>query len=500
MTENPPVIELLGVSKRFGEFQLTDININLNKGEIHVLVGENGTGKSTLMKMIGGWFPQDEGVILYKGTRCSYSSISDAVEGGILYLHQDLQNFDNLTVAENIFFRSLSGKKKGFFFFNPEKIQAKCLAIFKELNMHTDPQARLGTLGFAEKQLISAVRAYVSTAEVVIFDEPSSAMGDPEREILFNIVRALKERGTAIFYISHRLDEIETIGDRVSVLDRGTIRRTSLCNEVGSQGIVEMMIGEVHKERYPRLSSRKGRTLLHVENLTLPPILKGVSLTLRKGEIVGITGLMGSGRTLLANCLFGIARPESGIITVRGEERRFNHPLEAMEAGISLIPEDRVENGIFPIHTVKSNITSAALKRFVNKLTLDERFIYELTGKYVDELSIAPGHADDVVRNYSGGNMQKILIGRWLMQRSPIYIMDEPTRGIDAASKVDIYNTMNDIVEKGGAILLISSEIEEILGMCDRILVLAGGKIKGEMSREEATKEKILRLATDERA
>ncbi|MBB6479756.1 sugar ABC transporter ATP-binding protein [Spirochaeta isovalerica] len=498
MTANSALIELIAVKKRFGDFQLEDINIDLYKGEIHVLVGENGTGKSTLMKMIGGWFPQDEGVILYKGIHYSFSSISEAVEGGILYLHQDLQNFENLTVAENIFFRTLSGRKKAFFYFNPEKIQARCLSVFKELNIKIDPQARLGSLGFAEKQLISAVRAYVSKAEVIIFDEPSSAMGDPEREILFNIVRALKQRGTAIFYISHRLDEIQTIGDRVSVLDRGTIGKTCICSEVGSQGIVEMMIGEVHRERYPRLSSRKGRTLLNVENLTHSPILKGVSFSLRKGEIVGITGLMGSGRTLLAKCLFGIVKPEEGAISVRGMERRFNHPLEAMEAGISLIPEDRMENGIFSIHTVKTNMTSAALKRFVNKLSLDDRFIYELTGKYVDELSIAPGHADDVVRNYSGGNMQKILIGRWLMQRSPIYIMDEPTRGIDAASKVDIYNTMNDIVEKGGAILLISSEIEEILGMCDRILVLAGGKIKGEMSREEASKEKILRLATDE--
>lgn len=301
----------------------------------------------------------------------------------------------------------------------------------------------------------------------------------------------------AIFYISHRLDEIQRIGNRVSVLHKGKISKTSYCSDVGSQGIVEMMIGDVHRERYPRLTATKGNILLTVEGLTLPPVLKGVNLSLRKGEILGITGLMGSGRTVLAICLFGISKPQYGHIKVKGKEHVFNHPEDAMKAGISLIPEHRMENGIFSKHSLKSNMTSASLKRFSNNFSLDERFIYELTGKYVEELSIKPGHSDDIVRNYSGGNLQKILIGRWLMHRSPIYIVDEPTRGIDAASKVDIYNTMNDIVEKGGAILLISSEIEEILGMCDRILVLAGVKIRGEMNRTEASKEKILKLATD---
>lgn len=496
MTERDVIVELIDLGKSFGDFHLRNIKLDLCKGETHVLVGENGAGKSTLMKMIGGWFSPDEGILLYKGSSYDFTSISEAVKGGILYLHQDVQTFENLTVAENIFFRHLSGQKKSLFF-NPERIHARCREVFLDLGISIRPQTPLSQLGYAEKQLVSAVRAYVSKAEVIIFDEPSSAMGDHEREILFEIIERLKKRGTAIFYISHRLDEIQRIGDRVSVLDKGMIRQTSFCSDVGSQGIVEMMIGEVHKERYPRLTATKGKTLLSVENLTLAPVLKGVDLTLRRGEIVGITGLMGSGRTVLANCLFGISQPESGLIKVKGQEKSFKHPGDAMEAGISLIPEHRMENGIFRKHSLKSNMTSASLKRFRNGLSLDERFIYELTGKYVEELSIKPGHPDDIVKNYSGGNLQKLLIGRWLMHRSPIYIMDEPTRGIDAASKVDIYNTMNDIVEKGGAILLISSEIEEILGMCDRILVLAGGKIRGEMDRREATKEGILKLATD---
>ena len=294
------------------------------------------------------------------------------------------------------------------------------------------------------------------------------------------------------------MDEIRRIGDRVSVIHKGRIKGTESCDEVDKHSLVKMMSGDVNKERYPRLDGRHGGRVLSVEKLTLEPILKGVSFKLHNGEILGITGLMGSGRTLLANCLFGISRPTSGSLVVNGEKVSFNHPIEAMNCGISLIPEDRAENGIFSRHDLIHNITSATLRRFKLRGILDESFMRELTQDYVREMSIKPGNTGDIMDTYSGGNQQKVMVSRWLMNRSKIYIMDEPTRGIDAASKVDIYNAMNDMVNKGASIILISSEIEEILGMSDRVLVLAGGRIAAEMGRDNATKEKILDFATED--
>lgn len=493
-----PVIEFKGLEKRFDSIVLADINIDLYPGEVHVLIGENGSGKSTLMKLLGGWFPPDGGTILYKGEPCQFSSIHEAGKAGILYLHQDVQSFDNLSVAENIYFNIRNQNRRRNYLFEREKIHADCREVFNELGVRIDPLVLLGSLGYAERQLVAAVRAYITPAEVLIFDEPSSAMAEPDREILFSIVKTLKARGTAIFYISHRMDEIRQVGDRVTVLHQGRIVGTCGTSEVDREGLLRMMSGQVLRDRYPRLEAKRGPLVMRVENLALEPTLKDVSFDLHQGEILGITGLMGSGRTLLANCLFGVVKPKSGRIIINKKVVTFSNPKDAMDSGLSLIPEDRVNNGIFPKHNLVRNLTSATLRRFLDPIALDEKFMWELSKKYVSELSIVPGLSDDILETYSGGNQQKVVIGRWLMNRSRIYIMDEPTRGIDAASKIDIYNTMNDMLEKNAAIILISSEIEEILGMSDRILVLAGGRISSEMSRSEASKEKILLHATEE--
>jgi len=498
MNHGRPLLELKNIHKDFADFQLEEIDLQLYKGEIHVLIGENGSGKSSLMKLVSGWFLPDGGAILYRGEPVRFQSIHEARKNGIIYLHQDVQTFNNLTVAENVFFGRIPNLWGIRFFVNLERMLAECRKVFTDLHIPIEPDALLGKLGYAERQLVAAVRGYVSGAELVIFDEPTSAMSEPDREILFDILKRLKDNGTGIFYISHRMDEINRIGDRVSVIYKGRIRGTESCNSVDKTSLLKMMSGEVHKNHYPRLESEKGPIVMKVKNISLEPILKGVNFHLRKGEILGISGLMGSGRTLLANCLFGIVRPSGGYLEVNGEKVIFKHPAEAMSRGISLIPEDRAENGIFFRHDLIRNITTANLSRFKSGGMLNECYLRELTQKYVHEMNIKPGNTGDIIETYSGGNQQKVLISRWLMKRSKIYIMDEPTRGIDAAAKVDIYNTMNDIVDKGASIILISSEIEEILGMSDRILVLAGGRITAEMYRKEATKEKILELATDE--
>ena len=498
MTQRSPLIALRNIHKHFDGFELNDVNLDILPGEVHVLVGENGSGKSMLMKLIAGWFLPDAGTVFYRGEKVRFRSVYEARKRGILYLHQEVQSFENLSVAENVFFGCIPGLWGLPSLVDRNRMLSECRNIFRELDIHIEPSVCLGSLGYAERQLVAAIRGYVFGAQLLVLDEPSSSMGEHDRAVLFDIVTRLKARGTGIFYVSHRMDEIQRVGNRVSVMHRGCIRTTGDCSTVSPESLVEMMTGEVQRERYPRLGFRKGQVVLKVTGLTVDSILKGVNLTLHRGEILGVTGLTGSGRTLLANCLFGIVKPAGGRMEIQGKETTFNHPGDAMAKGISLIPEDRCKNGIFYNHDLIHNITSAALPRFRRRGVLDERFMIELTHEYVKEMSIRPGNTGDIMENYSGGNQQKVMVSRWLMRRSRIYIMDEPTKGIDAASKVDIYNTMNDMVEKGASIILISSEIEEILGMSDRILVLAGGRIAAEMNREEASKERILDYAVAE--
>ncbi len=494
-----PILQTHNLTKRFGEFLLDDISIELSRGEVHVVVGENGSGKSTLMKLLGGWFPPEKGTILLEGKPVVFSSISQARKNGIIYLNQDIQTFDNLTVAENVFFGELDSIGTSRLLVNRLKMSARCRKLFQELGISIDPDEKLERLGFAERQLIAAVQGYVSRADIIIFDEPSSAMSEPDREILFRIVRALKAENRAIFYISHRMDEIREIGDRVSVIAQGKLTHTQTCENLSHAKLISMMTGDVQKDRYPKLDRGAGTPILEIENLVLQPILKGVSFKLNRGEILGITGLMGSGRTLLANCLFGITKPDQGTISLEGNPVSFASPIDAMKAGISLIPEDRVDNGIFSKQDLVNNSTTAALRRFMKSSMLNDYDMQVITQEYVRLMGIAPGKNADSVITYSGGNQQKVLITRWLMNRSRIYIMDEPTRSIDVASKIDIYNTINDLASKGVSIILISSEIEEILGMCDRVLVLAKGIIACDLARNEATKATILAYATLEK-
>lgn len=491
-----PAAQLVNVSKQFPDFSLQQVSIDVFPGEVHVIVGENGSGKSTLMKLLTGWFPPDSGQILLGGQEIHLASIPEGQDSGLLYLHQDVHSFESLSIAENVYVGQLPRWRGIGVLFDRLRMVAQCRKVFTELEIDLDVQTPVRALGYAERQLITAVRAYVSNAQVIVFDEPTSAMNETDRDILFEIVDRLKADGRALFYISHRMDEIRRVGDRVTVLHDGQVVATRPCDEIDHDGLVRMMSGDVHRERYPRLERRPGPKVLQARNLVVDPILKGVTFNLRRGEILGITGLMGSGRSLLANCLFGIVTPESGEIEIDNVIVDFKHPSHAMSRGISLIPEDRAENGIFGRHDLVTNTTSASLSRFLKRYFLDERFMREVTSDYARELSIRPGNLNDLVETYSGGNQQKVLVARWLMHRSKIYIMDEPTRGIDVAARVDIYNAMNDLTTKGAGVILISSHIEEILGMCDRILVLAGGRIAAEMPWREASKEKILMYAT----
>jgi ribose transport system ATP-binding protein len=325
----------------------------------------------------------------------------------------------------------------------------------------------------------------VSEAKVIILDEPTATMSEKERKIFFEMLKRMRKKCRGIFYISHRMDEISTVGDRVTVLHHGRVVGTSETRAIGKEELVRLMSGNILKERYPRLDIKKEETVFSVERLEMKPILRNVSFELKKGEILGITGLMGSGRTCLASCLFGVIEPTGGKILIDRKQVKIRHPLDALKLGIALIPEDRDQNAIFHRLSLAANATIASLERFRRGLNLDEQIMGQLVQSYANQLSILPGGLDDLLFTYSGGNQQKVMI-------------DEPTRGVDITARVDIYNAIIDLVSKGAAVILISSDIEEILGMCDRTLVLSGGEIVCDLPREEASKSLILDYATNE--
>ncbi len=486
-------MEVTNLSRVFrGDFALSRINLDVLPGEVHVIVGENGSGKSVIMKTITGLFPPDSGEIRLDGSPVRFASIHEARSAGVLYQHQDLQLFDNMSVADNVCLESMGRT------YSQMHSLMRCREIFDELDVGLQPSALLGTLGYAEKQLVAVIKTLATPARVVILDEPSSAMSESEREVLFRIVRALRTRGTGVFYISHRLDEIREIGDRVSVIHRGHRVATSPVHDVSRTSLVRLMTGRSHHHRYPRTEVKPGPVVLSVRHLRSDPVLSDVSFDLHKGEIIGITGLMGSGRTRLAHCLIGEQPVEAGTVTIRGRVTRITTPGEALAHGLVLVPEDRIHDALFARFDLTANVTISSLSRFRTRYGLDLPTIRDLVRDYAERLAINPGLPDDIIGEYSGGNQQKAIVARAFMNRGTIYLLDEPTRGVDVAAKVDIYNAMNDLVAKGASIILFSSEIDEILGMADRIMVLAKGRIAGEMSHAEATKEAILNLATDD--
>ena len=495
---SPPLFELRSVSKALSpDFSLDKVSLGLERGEINVLVGRNGSGKSALMGLVAGQYAADSGDMYLEGERVRFGSVNEGKKAGITYQRQDPLLYDNLNVAENVFFHRLSIGSPFRGLVDPYKIREECAVLFERLGIPLEPGAAVASLGYTQRLLILAVQTYVADSRIVIFDEPTAGMTDPERQVLFGIVREIRARGAGVFYISHKLDEIAELADRVTVIHQGKVAGSMGAAEADRVRIIGLMTGRSYSERYPRLETRRGARVLSVEGLKSGSVLKDVNFSLHKGEILGITGLMGSGRTRLASCLFGAMKPSGGSIRLEGEVRSsFGHPAEAMSRGLALIPEDREHDSVFHFQDIIQNMSIAALERFRGPAGLDTRYMHELTSEYIRGLGIQPGNPDDSMHGYSGGNQQKIVVARWFMSLCKIYIMDEPTRGIDAAARIDIYNAMNDLVTKGGAIVLISSDIDEIVGMCDRVLVLSRGRMVCDLPRGEATKELLLDYAS----
>lgn len=483
------------VHLRVDNFSLSNISLDLFEGEIHVLMGENRSGKSLLMQIVCGLISPDSGSLYLNGAEIKHKgSLSDVV-----YIRQDAEMLTNLTIAENLYFHKLPYKNKLFRNIDHDKINYQCQQLFDELKLPVSVTDKVSSLGLAQRQIIEFCRAYITNAKIVILDDPFAALTQNERELLYRVVKSIKAKGAGIFYITHRLEDVFLLGDRISIIKGGQLIGTKNVSECTQDEIIKMLSGQYINTRYPKIHRLLGKNILSVKGLGFEDKLENINFELRKGEILGITGLAGSGRTLLANCLFGAVRNMRGKILLNGREIKLTSPYTAIRNGIALIPEDRITDSIFSCLDINDNVSVSALKRFANALMLDMPILRQTVMDYLNRLNVSQDPNDSILE-FSGGNQQKAIFAKWIMSRAKIFILDEPTRGLDIASKIDIYNFINDLVKKDASIIFISSDIEEILGVCDRVAVLSSRTFACNISTREITVERILELATQEDA
>jgi ABC-type sugar transport system ATPase subunit len=492
-----PLLILENINKKLSDFfELKNVTFNLYKGEVHVLIGENGSGKSSLMNVILGHYTKDSGYIFMEDSLVSIDSPMDAKQLGIVMIHQESSLFEHFTIAENIYIHNKPYINKTLKIINWNKMHADCEALFKKLGFTLNSKSLVKNLSVAQKQLVEICKAYISNARIIIMDEPTSSLTEAEASLLFNIIKELKASGVSIIYISHRLEEIKQIGDRLTVIRNGEIIGTENIHSMDVNNIIHMMTGLDLKDRYPKLKVTLGKEVLKVTNIFAGTTLKDISFSLKKREIIGIIGLVGSGRTKIAKCLFGVDKIDSGEIYIDNKKITLNSPADAIARGIGVLPEDRVNEGLFMNLSISENIIAPSTSKVSNRHIIDKDIEESLASIYADKLGINLNTIHDKVAYLSGGNQQKVVLAKWIMSKSKILILDEPTRGIDIASKVDVYNVMNEMVTKDVSLILISSDINEVIGMCDRIIVLYDGTIASIVSRNDATHEKIMAYAT----
>ncbi len=490
------ILSMKGIDKSFpGVHALDHVDLEIRQGEVLALMGENGAGKSTLMKVLTGIYKKDSGVITYQGKEVEFHNTREAQEAGIVIVHQELNMLNHLTVAQNIFI----GREymKGFKI-DDKKMNEEAAKLFEQLGIQIDPETPMGNLTVGKQQMCEIAKAISYDAKVIVFDEPSAALTESEIEALFNIIRGLREKQMGIVYISHRMDEIKVITDRVTVMRDGCYVGTLITKECTKDDIINMMVGRVIYEKPKEKSTvpKDAPVVLKVEHLNAGKMVQDISLELHKGEILGFAGLMGAGRTEFARALFGADPVESGDIYINGEKVTIRNPQDAVRYGLGYLSEDRKRYGVVIQKNVGENITLAALDRFLRGLFIDEKKEREESLRHIDNLKIKTPSVDQLVVNLSGGNQQKVVVAKWLTRNCDILIFDEPTRGIDVGTKNEIYKLMNQLAANGKSIIMISSEMTEILRMSDRVLVMCEGRKEGELSIEEATQEKIMNLAT----
>lgn len=476
-----------------GVVALDDVHFDLRRGEVHVLLGENGSGKSTLVKILSGAYRKTAGQILLDDKQTDIHGPHHAQGLGISIIYQEFNLVPHLSAAENIYLGRERIRKTGLI--DQKQLITAARELLEGLGIKIDVRIPIGQLGIAQQQMVEVAKALSQDARILIMDEPTSALTEREIKELFTTIRRLKTNGVSIIFISHRLEELFEIGDRVTVLRDGVYIGTHQIKDLSKSDLITMMVNRELKAHYPKEKADVGAEVLRIENLTRKDALHMVNLTLRRGEILGIAGLMGSGRTELARAIFGIDRIDSGKIYIRGEPQSIKSPRQAIKLGIGFLTEDRKSQGLVMVLSIKDNICLPSVGEFSRLGFVSGKAEIEAANLWVKDLRIkTPGIYQQVV-NLSGGNQQKVVISKWLCREADILIFDEPTRGIDVGAKVEIYQLMNQLTARGAAIMMISSEMPEILGMSDRIAVMNGGRIAGEFSAEDATQEKILQYA-----
>ena len=490
------ILSMKGITKSFsGVAALKNAALDLKAGEVVALMGENGAGKSTLMKILTGIYSKDSGEIQYMGQEVCFKGPAESEEAGISIVHQELNMMNDLTVAQNLF---IGREEMNGFLIDDKKMNDKARELFKVLKIDINPAEKIGNLTVGKQQMVEIAKAISSKAKVIIFDEPTAALTDSEIEELFKVIRDLKKQGTGMVYISHRMDEINVISDRVIVMRDGEYVGTLITKECSKDDIIKLMVGRAIFGE-PKTASNVAKdapVVLKCENLNRGKAVKDVSFELRKGEILGFSGLMGAGRTEVARLIFGADKKDSGKIFINGKEVTINTPEDAVAHGIGYLSEDRKRYGLIVDKSVEENTVISSLNDFVKGIFIDKAKSKEVSKKYVESLKTKTPSVSQLVKKLSGGNQQKVVIAKWLVRNSDILIFDEPTRGIDVGAKSEIYALMEKLAKEGKSIIMISSELPEVLRMSDRVIVMCEGRITGILDIAEANQEVIMQSAT----
>jgi ribose transport system ATP-binding protein len=490
------LLKMEKINKFFpGVHALTDVDFEVNEGEVHALIGENGAGKSTLMKCLTGVYKADSGTITFNGEPWEVSTPKEATDKGISIVHQEFNLMPALSVKENIYV-AREPRKGGGWLMDDDAMREGCKELMKRIEFELDPDQEVTFLSTAHCQMVEILRALLTDVKLLVLDEPTSSLTAEDTELLFKTIRTLRDRGVSIIYISHRLDEFEHIVDRVTVLRDGQYVGTANYKDLGLNDMIRMMIGREMTEQYPERHAKIGDVVLEAKNFVTPK-LHDVSLYVRAGEVLGMSGLIGAGRTEFARAIYGADKKVSGDLYLRGEKIEIKNPADAVKYDIAYLSEDRKRDGLMLNQGVDFNTYIANLREYSHTGLVDDNAINSTVDSFIDRLDIKTPSHKQWTQYLSGGNQQKVLVARWLCKKSEVIIFDEPTRGIDVGSKYEIYKLINQLAENGAAIIMISSEMQEVLGMSDRIMVMYEGNVTGEVDIKDANQEILMHMASN---
>jgi ribose transport system ATP-binding protein len=488
-------IQMNDIYKAFGTNQvLTGVDFDLQEGEVHALMGENGAGKSTIMNILTGLHKRDSGIILIDEQEKYFNNPKEAEQYGIAFIHQELNVWSDMTVLENLFIGKELRSKFGLL--KSKEMKALAKNQFEKLAVNIPLDRNAGQCSVGQQQMIEIAKALMTNAKVIIMDEPTAALTEREIEKLFEVIKSLRKEGVSIVYISHRMEEIFAICDRITVMRDGKTVDTKSISETNFDEVVRKMVGRELTDRFPERNPSVGKTMLEVKNVTRQGVFENVSFTVKSGEVVGVSGLMGAGRTEIMRALFGLDKLDSGEIWMDGQKTEIKNPHEAVKRGMGFITEDRKTEGLVLDFSIRDNMALPNLTSFSKNGLIDDKTENEFVDLLIKRLRIKTQSGGTNVKDLSGGNQQKVVIAKWIGIGPKVLILDEPTRGVDVGAKREIYQLMNELTDRGVAIIMVSSELPEVLGMSDRILVVHEGKISGELTKSEATQEKIMTLAT----